>query len=47
MDRLESVLESASKLQITNNPLSSRLLPADLPGACHQLVNEEKLKWVK
>ncbi|WP_188984173.1 ABC-three component system protein [Pseudomonas matsuisoli] len=47
MDRLELVLERASNLQITNNPLSRRLLPADLPGACHQLVNEEKLKWVK
>lgn len=47
MERLESVLETASKLQIADNPLSRRLLPADLPGACHQLVNEEKLKWVK
>ena len=47
MEKLESVLETASKLQIADNPLSRRLLPADLPGACHQLVNEEKLKWVK
>ena len=47
MERLEAVLDAASKLQISDNPLSRRLLPADLPGTCHQLVNEEKLKWVK
>ncbi|WCH25522.1 ABC-three component system protein [Aeromonas salmonicida] len=47
MEKLEAVLDAASKLQISDNPLSKRLLPADLPGTCHQLVNEEKLKWVK
>ncbi|MAL49172.1 MAG: hypothetical protein CMH18_05380 [Methylophaga sp.] len=47
MDKLETVLSAAAELQITNNPLSTRLLPADLPGACHQLVNDEKLKWLK
>lgn len=45
--KLEKVLSVASKLQLPGNPLARRLLPADLPGACHQLVNEEKLKWVK
>jgi hypothetical protein len=47
MEKLEAVLNTASKLQISDNPLSRRLLPADLPGTCHQLVNEERLKWVK
>lgn len=47
MEKLEAVLDTASNLQISDNPLSRRLLPADLPGTCHQLVNEEKLKWVK
>ncbi|NLC99325.1 MAG: hypothetical protein GX673_00950 [Gammaproteobacteria bacterium] len=47
MEKLEAVLDAASKLQISDNPLSRRLLPADLPGTCHQLVNEERIKWVK
>jgi hypothetical protein len=47
MEKLEAVLETATKLQISDNPLSRRLLPADLPGTCHQLINEERLKWVK
>lgn len=47
MKKLEAVLDAASKLQIVDNPLHRRLLPADLPGACHHLVNEEKLKWIK
>lgn len=46
-ERLESTLEKASILQVANNPLSKRLLPADLPGACHHLVNDEKIKWTK
>lgn len=47
MKKLEAVLDAASKLQVSGNPLHRRLLPADLPGTCHHLVNEEKLKWVK
>ncbi|GGC83687.1 hypothetical protein GCM10011396_33860 [Undibacterium terreum] len=47
MVRLDAVLNHASTLQISDNPLSRRLFPADLPGACHHLVNEEKMKWVK
>lgn len=46
-ERLETTLEKAATLQITDNPLSKRLLPADLPGTCHHLVNEEKIKWTK
>lgn len=45
--RLENTLEKAATLQITDNPLSKRLLPVDLPGTCHHLVNEEKIKWTK
>ena len=47
LEKLEKVLQTAAVLQIANNPLSQKLLPADLPGACHHLVNEEKLKWLK
>lgn len=47
MEKLEAVLQVASSLQVSDNPLSSRLLPADLPGTCHHLVNAKRLKWVK
>lgn len=46
-EKVEKVLQAAAVLQVANNPLSNKLLPADLPGACHHLVNEEKLKWLK
>lgn len=47
MERIDAVLDHAGKMQITGNPLSGRLFPADLPGACHHLVNDEKMKWVR
>ena len=47
MERMTSVLDHASGLQVSENPLSKKLLPADLPGTCHHLVNEKKIKWVK
>jgi hypothetical protein len=47
MERMTTVLDHSAGMQITDNPLSRRLLPADLPGTCHHLVNEKKIKWVK
>lgn len=47
LERLEAVLQAAANLPVTDNPLYRRLLPADLPGTCHQLVNDERMKWVK
>ncbi len=47
MERMDAVLDQASRLQVSGNPLADRLYPADLPGTCHHLVNEEKIKWVK
>lgn len=45
--RMNSVLDHSTGMQISDNPLSNRLLPADLPGTCHHLVNENKIKWSK
>jgi hypothetical protein len=47
MDRVEAVLSHASTLQVTENPLSKKLLPSDLPGTCHHLTNDGKIRWVK
>jgi hypothetical protein len=27
--------------------LSPKLRPGDLPGSCHHLANQKRLKWVK
>jgi hypothetical protein len=47
MDRVTRATEAASTLPVSDSKLSPRLRSGDLPGACHHLVNERKLKWVK
>jgi hypothetical protein len=46
-DRLEAGLTSVSTLKVNDSVLSPRLRPGDLPGSCHHLANQERLKWVK
>lgn len=45
--RLEAGLSSAQGLKVNDSVLSPRLRPGDLPGSCHHLANQKKLKWVK
>lgn len=47
MDRLTVAISTVSKLGVTDSKLSTRLRGGDLPGACHHLVNENKIRWVK
>ncbi|ABM39957.1 ABC-three component system protein [Polaromonas naphthalenivorans] len=47
MDRLTVALNTVSKLGVTDSKLSTRLRGGDLPGTCHHLVNENKMKWLK
>ena len=47
MDRLEVAMSTVSSLALSDSKLSSRLRGGDLPGTCHHLANEEKIKWVK
>lgn len=47
LDRLEAGLTSAQGLKVNDSVLSPRLRPGDLPGSCHHLANQKKLKWVK
>ncbi|MDN7877755.1 ABC-three component system protein [Burkholderia aenigmatica] len=47
LDRLDKALSLAGTLNVSDNPLANRLRPGDLPGTCHHLANEERVKWVK
>ena len=42
-----TVVKTSRTLQITSNPLVSRLTMLNRGGICHQLANEGKITWVK
>lgn len=44
--KVKKVEEEAKKLQISSNPLKEVSILNDRSGICHQLVNNEKIKWV-
>lgn len=45
--RLLAVVKTARTLQLTSNPLSTRIHTRDRGGICHQLANDGKVRWVK
>jgi len=45
--RVLKVTQAARELQITSNVLVSCTKPKDRDGICHQLANEDKLKWTE
>jgi hypothetical protein len=45
--RVRKVTQAARDLQITANALITRTHPKDRDGICHQLANEDRLKWTK
>lgn len=45
--RVLAVVKAARSLQITAHALVSRLSVRDRGGICHQLANEERVKWVR
>lgn len=47
MDRVDAAVEKASTLQVQESRLSPQLRGGDLPGTCHHLANDGRLKWVK
>ncbi len=47
LERLTEAVQAVSGLRVTESRLSSRLRGGDLPGTCHHLVNEKKLRWVR
>jgi hypothetical protein len=46
LTRVNEVTTAAGLLTITNSPLSGLLKPKSYQGACHQLANAKRLKWV-
>ncbi len=47
LERHEAAISTAAKLTVADSVLHPRLRGADLPGTCHHLVNDKKLKWVR
>lgn len=45
-ERMKSTVAHASSVALTANPLSSVTKSQDRQGMCHQLANEDRLKWV-
>lgn len=45
--RVQATVNHARLLQITSHPLASRIFVNDRCGICHQLANEDKIKWVQ
>jgi hypothetical protein len=47
LDRLEAGTSGAEQLVVNDSVLAPKLRPGDLPGTCHHLANQKRLKWVK
>ncbi len=45
-DRMKATVAQASTVALTANPLASATKSQDRQGICHQLANEDRLKWV-
>ena len=45
--RMKSTVTQASTVALTANPLASVTKSQDRQGICHQLANEDRLKWVR
>lgn len=45
--RVLAVVKTARALQLTSNPLITRINTRDRGGICHQLANDGKVRWVK
>ncbi len=45
-ERMKATVAQASSVALTANPLASVTKSQDRQGICHQLANEDRLKWV-
>lgn len=45
-ERMKATVTQASSVALTANPLASVTKSQDRQGICHQLANEDRLKWV-
>jgi hypothetical protein len=46
LKRMRAVLTQSTVAGFNSSPLISRILEQDKKGMCHQLANENRLKWV-
>ena len=46
-DKVRAVTRAARDLQITSHALVPRMEPRDRGGICHQLANDERVRWVQ
>jgi hypothetical protein len=46
-EKVRAVTKAARDMQITANALINCTNPKDRDGICHQLVNEERLRWTQ
>jgi len=44
-ERVKQAVQEAYRIQIDSHPLKERLEPLDRAGICHQLANNDRLKW--
>ena len=44
---MKATVKQATKIAITSNPLVSSIKTQDRQGICHQLANDDRLKWVE
>jgi hypothetical protein len=47
MERLDVGIETVNNLPLQESRLHPQFRAGDLPGTCHHLVNQKRLKWVK
>jgi hypothetical protein len=45
-ERVVETTKTAAAVHVTNHPLRSYLKPKSLMGICHQLANNDRLRWV-
>jgi hypothetical protein len=45
--RMNAVTQAAAQLQLTSNALISVVKIHDRKGMCHQLANDDRLRWRK
>ena len=46
-ERMKATVKQATEIAITSNPLVTSIKTQDRQGICHQLANDDRLKWVE
>lgn len=46
-ERMKATVKQSTEIAITSNPLISSIKTQDRQGICHQLANDDRLKWVE